>query len=233
MRKIILTAVIAVFIAIGLAVPAHATGAEDPRATIVEGNATTCAAVGFSDDTILSGDNADSNSADGITVTGQANKQYIDVTVDANSNVVLDVIVVKGGPNYNVYPGTVRDNLRSPLNGGGNIPAISHWFICYHAGTVETTTTTTTVVTTTTVPVVTTTVPEVTTTVPETTSTVPGTVPDTVTSLAPAPAPGPDTPTTNELARTGTNTGFFVAFALFLVCAGGTIVHYARRKATS
>jgi hypothetical protein len=37
----------------------------------------------------------------------------------------------------------------APLNNGGNVPAISHWFLCYH-GTATPTTTTTKATTTTT-----------------------------------------------------------------------------------
>jgi hypothetical protein len=61
---------------------------------------------------------------------------------------------MKGGPAYNVYrdgSGSVPDDYTpsgpanldgldspqsyiSPLNGGGNVPTISHWFICYTGG---------------------------------------------------------------------------------------------------
>ena len=57
--------------------------------------------------------------------------------------VVIDAVVVKGGPAYNVYsnaaflPPTLPPNQHyiSPLNGGGNVPDISHWFVCYHLTT--------------------------------------------------------------------------------------------------
>jgi hypothetical protein len=46
-------------------------------------------------------------------------------------------VFVKGGPAYNVYsypPNTLDaaglTNLHSPVNNGGNIAAISHWFVC-------------------------------------------------------------------------------------------------------
>jgi hypothetical protein len=57
--------------------------------------------------------------------------------------VVVDAVVVKGGPAYNVYsnpaflPPTLPPDQHyiSPLNGGGNVPDLSHWFICYHRET--------------------------------------------------------------------------------------------------
>jgi hypothetical protein len=56
-----------------------------------------------------------------------------------NGTVTIDAVVVKGGPAYNVYtnqaflPPTLPPDQHyiSPFNGGGNVPAISHWFVCY------------------------------------------------------------------------------------------------------
>jgi hypothetical protein len=123
---------VALFGFTGTARAADDPAPEDPRATVVAGNATTCAAVGFADDSSIGADEDGDDSGDGIH--GVAEGQYLDVTVDADANVVIDAIVVKGGPAYNVYPGTVHTDLRAPTNGGGNIPGISHWFVCYHEG---------------------------------------------------------------------------------------------------
>jgi hypothetical protein len=57
--------------------------------------------------------------------------------------VIIDAVVVKGGPAYNLYtnatflPPTLPppQHYISPLNGGGNVPDLSHWFVCYHLGT--------------------------------------------------------------------------------------------------
>jgi hypothetical protein len=65
---------------------------------------------------------------------------------DPAVGVTIDAVVVKGGPAYNVYStdsGTPAGNhvppaedtptqYIAPLNGGGNIPTVSHWFICYN-----------------------------------------------------------------------------------------------------
>jgi hypothetical protein len=44
-------------------------------------------------------------------------------------------VLVKGGPAYSVYqygtPVSSDGNLSSPENGGGNIPTISHYTVCY------------------------------------------------------------------------------------------------------
>jgi hypothetical protein len=52
-------------------------------------------------------------------------------------------VIVKGGPASNVYanPSVLPPTLGadqhyiSPLNGGGNVPTIGHWFVCYHVTT--------------------------------------------------------------------------------------------------
>ena len=64
------------------------------------------------------------------------------VTVTANDGTYLSytatvavTAAVKGGDNYNVYgAATSGVDLRSPLNGGGNVPAISHYLFCYVPG---------------------------------------------------------------------------------------------------
>ena len=64
--------------------------------------------------------------------------QEVNVTI-LGDNVVIDAVVVKGGNGYNVYedPTFLPPALQppqhyiSPFNNGGNIPAISHWFLCY------------------------------------------------------------------------------------------------------
>jgi hypothetical protein len=58
-------------------------------------------------------------------------------------NVVIDGIVVKGGDGYNLYTESAvlppalpsPQGYISPLVGSSNVPAISHWFICYHKTT--------------------------------------------------------------------------------------------------
>jgi hypothetical protein len=123
----------------------------DPRAVFVAGNVTTCAAAGFPG-TIQMGSPSNTNASDGIvsgTVATNAGTvqpgrgQEVDITITAGANVVIDAVVVKGGPAYNVYsnplflPPTLLSpqHYISPFNGGGNVPTISHWFVCYHPAT--------------------------------------------------------------------------------------------------
>ena len=126
----------------------RSASASDPRARFVSGNATTCAAVGFGSDVQV-------GSGATVTATGDTNVfgtvtinsgtihpgegQELNVTIAPGANVVIDAVVVKGGPAYNVYSNAAvlppalgsPQHYISPFNGGGNVPAISHWFVCY------------------------------------------------------------------------------------------------------
>jgi len=136
--------------------PAAADSASDGRAQFVDAaNATTCAQASdavngsFASDTQLpaspdSNDHADAN-VSGVVKTNAnpdvqpGTGQEVDVTLLAD-NVIVDAVIVKGGNGYNVYlgPNNVPPAIQpdqhyiSPLNNGGNVPAISHWFVCYH-----------------------------------------------------------------------------------------------------
>jgi hypothetical protein len=61
---------------------------------------------------------------------GDATK--LNVTI-LNPDVVIASVIVKGGPAANVYATNVV-NMISPKNPGGNVPAISHYLICYNFG---------------------------------------------------------------------------------------------------
>ena len=107
----------------------------DARATSVSGNAVTCADVGFPNDTLFGASNSSGNSGSGFAVTSDGQN----LTVSAiPANTTIDVLIVKGGDAYNVYPsGTFTTlpatGLHAPLVGNPpkNIPTISHWFLCY------------------------------------------------------------------------------------------------------
>ena len=67
--------------------------------------------------------------------------EEVNVTL-LNPAAVIDAVIVKGGPAYNVYeiPTFLPPALGppqhyiSPFNGGHDVPDVSHWFICYHLG---------------------------------------------------------------------------------------------------
>ncbi|WP_028662142.1 hypothetical protein [Saccharomonospora iraqiensis] len=131
---------------------------DDNRATPMPGNATTCAQAGL-EGTILT------RGTDFQFTGGGPQDQFVTIT-SVSPGVEVTGIVVKGGPNYNVYvPGEAGtggevlpedppwEDLRSPFNQGGNIPTISNWFVCGTTGgptNGPTTTVTTTVTDTTT-----------------------------------------------------------------------------------
>jgi hypothetical protein len=120
----------------------------DPRAQFFSGNVTTCAGAGFPN-SIEVGTTGSSSGPNG-TATVQTNTgpiqtgkgQELNITV-TNPNLVVDAIVVKGGPAYNVYsnPAVLPPALGppqhyiAPLNGGGNVPDVSHWIGCFHLTT--------------------------------------------------------------------------------------------------
>jgi len=132
---------------------AVADSASDDRATFHDAaNVTTCEGAGFGDSTQMPDPTSASSDADanvsavvstnsGPVQPGQG--QEVDVTI-INPLVVVDAVVVKGGNGYNVYedsnvlPPALQplQHYISPLNNGGNVPAISHYFVCYHLGEV-------------------------------------------------------------------------------------------------
>jgi LPXTG-motif cell wall-anchored protein len=106
------------------------------------GNATTCADVGRGGSTLF----------EGSVHSGVYTTSLIDYTITHHTYVTLTrvdpaitvhAVVVKGGHHYHVYNPPVT-SMRSPYNGGDNVPDLSHWYLCYGATPVVTTTSTTT-----------------------------------------------------------------------------------------
>jgi len=114
-----------VFIAI--AGPASADSPSDNQAQFFGGNATTCADIGLGSSTETTGD------ANVQATVSVHQPQGEELNVVLGPNVVIDGILVKGGNGYNVYSSAVASMI-PPLNNGGQIPAISHFVICYHLG---------------------------------------------------------------------------------------------------
>ena len=158
----------AVFAALGLLVGPTATAITNPVAH--DGNVTTCAQVGFPGSVQYNGSIVTSVDVTALFTATVVGNKYVTISNIA-SGVVFQAVVLKGGNGYNVYNPPVA-SMRSPLNNGGNVPDLSHWFACTTTVPVVTTTTAP-VVTTTTAPVVTTTTAPVvtTTTVPVVTTT--------------------------------------------------------------
>ncbi|WP_106815558.1 DUF5979 domain-containing protein [Microbacterium timonense] len=140
-------ALVTVAIALGsasaaVAVPAPVAMPSDPRAEFVSGDAVTCSDVGF-DESIRIGGAGSEPGADAYVAGTTRQDRYLDVAITPDgvaAGVVIDAVVVKGGNGFNLYtdPAVLPPSLAppqgyfSPLVGAGNIPQISHWFVCYH-----------------------------------------------------------------------------------------------------
>jgi hypothetical protein len=118
------------------------TSSSGVTATTYSGNTSgdggsSCLALGFGRNGTKV-DGASSSTLAGYRFTVSANGQslsFAPVSGATPTSAIL-VVVVKGGPAYNVYnySGTVRisdGGLISPLNGGGNVPTISHYVVCF------------------------------------------------------------------------------------------------------
>ena len=148
LRARVVGAVSAVALVTGLTVALTAGGAgaaspSDPRADFFGGNVVNCAQIGFPNSTLAFANGTDS--IDDGNVSGEVvNGTTVNVD-DPPAGITIDAVVVKGGPAYNVYSTSSGDDngnhvppaedtpteYISPLNGGGNVPTVSHWFICY------------------------------------------------------------------------------------------------------
>ncbi|MFF5987774.1 hypothetical protein [Prauserella flavalba] len=222
---------------LGSAVSAVATEHEDPRAESFEGNAVTCEDAGLDGDLIDKGD---------LTFTGgkEEQDQYVTIT-DVADGITVTGIVVKGGDNYNVYvPGEKGlsetppwEELRSPLNNGGQVPQISHWYVCGTETTTTTTSTTTSTTETTTSETSTTTSES--TTAESTTSERDDTTTTTTSSVAGgAVAPTSEAPVSpagdsGDLASTGFSGAWLVGLGALLLLGGGALVFLTRMRRSS
>ncbi|MGK5675900.1 hypothetical protein ACSNOB_24020 [Micromonospora sp. URMC 106] len=111
---------------------ASAIPAPEPR--VAEGNVATCESADLEGEIILGGPDTSgsaSSEAGTGTVTGM---QTLDVTI--NEGFTATGIVVKGGPDANVYDGPFVgpievEDMTSPINPATGEPFdISHWFVC-------------------------------------------------------------------------------------------------------
>ena len=180
-----------------------------------EGNATTCAQVGFSAATFFGGSNH-IGSYPGALFDYRIDDHQVGVAVDASDSnvgkyvnlsdvsntITIHAVIVKGGDGYNQYSPYVP-NMHAPLVGHSdvasastNVPDISHWFLCYSTNP---TTTTTEAATTTTTEAATTTTEAATTTAAATTTTAAAT---TTTSGATTTSVASGAPTTTAVTST-------------------------------
>ena len=106
-----------------------------------EGNSS-CSALGLgSTGTKVDGAYSQSVAGYKFTVSG-SEKQFLAFAPIAGTTPTTSIlaVIVKGGPAFNVYKYTAGQTsdagLTAPVNGGGNIPTISHYVVCYGPGPV-------------------------------------------------------------------------------------------------
>ena len=181
-------------------------GATHVTPTRVAGNATCPAGTTeLKVEPVESGTESDGTLTVTLVVTGN--------TFSFESNIGVDVVIVKGGPNSNVYtydPESTGDTgLHAPINPNTGKPfGLSHISFCYD---VEQPTTSTTSTSTTS------------STVPDTTSTTMGAT-TTSAGVSPTTVPPP-----SQLPRTGSTTGPMVGIGAALLAGGAGLVGFARR----
>jgi hypothetical protein len=130
----------ALFAGVATTIASAAPSPDDPRAELHDAaNATTCADVGFPNDSIV-GSGGNPQASGTVTVSPDnlisvtisdhvGGGQEINITVTPPA--LIHATIVKGGNAYNQYPGSVLNALIAPFVGNNEIPQISHWFICY------------------------------------------------------------------------------------------------------
>lgn len=128
----------------------------DARATFVAGNISLCseAPLNLPASEIQVGAEGNTSASDAnVSGTVQPNDgpiqpgsgEELNVTI-TGTGVVIDAVVVKGSNGFNVYevpfvppaeapPQSYIAPLTGTTPGGGNVPNISHWFVCYHVET--------------------------------------------------------------------------------------------------
>jgi hypothetical protein len=172
-----------------------------------------------------------------ITSSVDGSNTYVTVTGIPQGETLVGV-VVKGGDAYNVYlpdkfSGFPWTELHSPINNGGNVPTISHWFACVSG----TPTTTTTVPATTTTTAATTTKPGSSSTTTSS-STPGGSVGGTSTSSSVggvqatnSSAPAVANADTNNLAYTGFGSAWLIVLAAVLLVGGAVVLSVPKLRA--
>ena len=132
LRALLAVMGVAAMLAMGGAGTARAAA---PSPTLHTGNVNSCADIEPGAYGVNVAAPVGSGTFDDGTLTGTYSVSVDGTTFDwASSSVPVSFVVVKGGPDANVYryAAAMSDSgLVSPLNGGGQLPTLSHVLLCY------------------------------------------------------------------------------------------------------
>lgn len=161
-----------------------------------------------------------------FTYTGGDNELHLNIT-GVPAGITVTGVVVKGGPNFNVYLADKLgelpwNQLRSPFNEGGKLPQISHWYGCGVKKDTPSSSVTTPSSTTSSSTVTHSSTPSSTQT---TTSTSSSEVAVTTTTTKAAAAAD-----SNDLASTGFGSAWLVGLGAALLAAGVAVLFVLRRR---
>ncbi|ANZ35744.1 hypothetical protein BBK82_06270 [Lentzea guizhouensis] len=167
-----------------------------------------------------------------FTFTGGVDQQDLDIT-GIPANTTITGVVVKGSDAYNVYLAPKLgelpwNDLRSPQNNGGQVPAISHWYACgvekdqSSSSSATTTTTTTTSGTSTSTTTITISTTPATTSASSSATSAPSTTVTTTSAAVPVDE--------DDLASTGFGSAWLVGLGAALLAGGAAVLIVLRRR---
>jgi hypothetical protein len=147
-RAISITLIAVPMLMVGAA--AIADSPSDGRAVFYPGNVTTCGGVGLGSDKQIGAEGNKSAGNANVSGTVKTNAGSVqpgtgeELDVATAGDTEVHAVVIHGGKGYNKYadPAVLPPRLPpdqhyiAPLTNGGNVPTLSHWFVCYaDAGT--------------------------------------------------------------------------------------------------
>jgi hypothetical protein len=144
-RAISITLIAVPMLMVGAA--AIADSPSDGRAVFYPGNVTTCGGVGLGSDKQIGAEGNKSAGNASVSGTAKVNAGSVqpgtgeELDVATIGDTAVHAVVIHGGNGYNKYadPSSLPPRLQpdqhyiAPLTNGGNVPTLSHWFVCYSA----------------------------------------------------------------------------------------------------
>jgi hypothetical protein len=130
---------------LGIGAAAVADSPSDSRAVFYPGNVTTCGGVGLGSDKQIGAEGNRSAGNGSVSGTAKTNAGSVqpgtgeELDVATVGDTAVHAVVIHGGNGYNKYanadslPPRLQPDQHyiAPLTNGGNVPTLSHWFVCY------------------------------------------------------------------------------------------------------